>query len=83
VGSNVNGSSLPNCSGLPIAWNLSERAFDRWIASAIIAGVAVVRGFLVFDKVAADVDVDVDVDVDIDVDVDVEIDVDVDVVDVV
>ena len=73
----MNGSSLPNCSGLPIVCNLSERAFDRWIASAIIAGVAVARGFLVFNKVDADVDVDIDVDVD------VEIDVDVDVVDVV
>jgi hypothetical protein len=45
VGSNVNGSSLPHCSGIPVALNLAERAFDRWIASSIISGVAEVGGF--------------------------------------
>jgi len=45
VGSNVNGSSLPHCSGIPAASNLADRAFDRWIASSIISGVAEVGGF--------------------------------------
>jgi hypothetical protein len=40
----VYGSSLPNCSGVPVARNLSWRAFDRATASAIIFGVAVVGG---------------------------------------
>jgi len=59
----ANGSSLPNCSGLPVALNLSERAFDRWTASSIISGVAVVRGTLLAVVVEVEVDVDVVVDV--------------------
>jgi len=39
-GSNVKGSSLPNCSGVPFCRNLALRAFDRWQASWIICGVA-------------------------------------------
>src|SRR5262249_59410233 len=46
-GSKMNGSSLPNCSALPLARSLSLRACDRWIASRIMAGVAEVgAGFL-------------------------------------
>jgi hypothetical protein len=52
------GSSLPNCSGTPVALKRSVRDFDRSIASDIISGVAVRGTFL-----AVDVDVDVDVDV--------------------
>jgi hypothetical protein len=37
---NANGSSLPNCSGRPVVRSLSVRAFDRWIASAIMSRVA-------------------------------------------
>ena len=40
LGSNVKGSSLPNCSGVPFCRNLALRAFDRWQASWIICGVA-------------------------------------------
>src|SRR5262249_54102480 len=40
AGLNVNGSSLPNCSGLPCSLSLSERAWDRCCASWIICGVA-------------------------------------------
>jgi hypothetical protein len=40
----VRGSSLPNSSGVPVARNFSWRAFERTTASAIISGVAVVRG---------------------------------------
>jgi len=40
----VNGSSLPNRSGTLFSLNLSVRAFDRWIASLIMSGVAVVEG---------------------------------------
>src|SRR5262245_21701474 len=56
----VNGSSLPHCSGLPVARNLSWRAFDRWTASSIMSGVAVVRGAL---TLAVDVAVVLEVDV--------------------
>jgi hypothetical protein len=73
VASNVNGSSLPNRSGVPVVLSLSVRAFDRWMASAIISGVAVARGFLVVDEVDVD-DVEVvkqpshlEVDVDVEV----------------
>jgi hypothetical protein len=50
------GSSLPNCSGTPVALKRSVRDFDRSIASEIISGVAVRGTFL-----AVDVDDDVDV----------------------
>src|SRR5262245_63397237 len=53
VGTNVNGSSLPHCSGIPAALNLAERAFDRWIASSIISGVAEVGGFFAFGVAVA------------------------------
>ena len=56
----MNGSSLPHCSGLPVDRNFSWRAFDRWTASSIISGVAVVRGTL---TVVVDVEVVVDVDI--------------------
>ena len=52
------GSSLPNCSGTPVALKRSVRDFDRSIASEIISGVAVRGTFL-----AVDVDVDDDVEV--------------------
>src|SRR5262245_41164077 len=42
----VNGSSLPHRSGVPSVRNLWWRAFERWTASSIICGVAVVRGTL-------------------------------------
>src|SRR5262245_25214824 len=39
VGSNVNGSSLPHCSGMPDCRNLAVRAFCRWQASWAICDV--------------------------------------------
>jgi len=47
MGSNTKGSSLPNRSGTPFMRNRSERIFDRWMASLIMARVAVVAGTLV------------------------------------
>src|SRR5262249_6050092 len=44
-GSNVNDSSLPNCSGVPLARNLANRAFVRWQASRTMCEVEVV-GFV-------------------------------------
>jgi hypothetical protein len=62
VGSKVNGSSLPHCSAAPVAAAFAERAFDRWIASEIICGVAEVGGgFLAAVDVVVGVDVAVDV----------------------
>ena len=43
------GSSLPNCSGTPVALKRSVRDFDRSIASDIISGVAVRGTFLAVD----------------------------------
>jgi hypothetical protein len=54
------GSSLPNCSGTPVALKRSVRDFDRSIASEIISGVAVRGTFL-----SVDVDIDVDDDVEV------------------
>ena len=42
----MNGSSLPNSSGLPVAAALAARAWVRWMASSIIRGVAEVGFFL-------------------------------------
>jgi hypothetical protein len=44
---NLAGSSLPNCSGMPSNLDRSVRDFERSIASDIMSGVAVVRGFAV------------------------------------
>jgi hypothetical protein len=52
-GSKANGSSLPNCSGLPVVLSLSVRACDRWIASKIMSGVAVGCGGLLTAVVGA------------------------------
>src|SRR5215510_1996896 len=39
LGSNVNGSSLPHCSGMPDCRNLAVRALCRWQASWTICDV--------------------------------------------
>src|SRR5262249_18036931 len=64
LGSNVKGSSLPHCSGVPFCRNLALRAFDRWQASWIICGVADLGRAVAVVKLpalAADVAVAVDV----------------------
>jgi hypothetical protein len=57
LGSNVNGSSLPNRSGMPNCLNLAVRALCRWQASCIICGVAEVGLLEMVGVVDAVVDV--------------------------
>src|SRR5215813_6823583 len=44
LGSNLNGSSLPHVSGMPVCRNLAVRALCRWQASWIICAVALPFG---------------------------------------
>jgi hypothetical protein len=53
----VNGSSLPNCSGMCCSLSLAVRAWERCIASSIICGVAEVGGGGFFPAVAGGGDV--------------------------
>jgi hypothetical protein len=55
LGSNVKGSSLPNCSGVPFCRNLALRALARWQASWIICAVAEVGLFAALVKLPADI----------------------------